>query len=95
MLFRSGIYAVTVKVDDTWYLGMASIGRNVTFGDDRAVTLEINLLDFNQMIYGKTVQVRWYHYLRGEVKFAGADALIAQLKTDEQTVRQYFRVRKD
>ena len=47
------------------------------------------------MIYGKTVQVRWYHYLRGEVKFAGADALIAQLKTDEQTVRQYFRVRKD
>lgn len=90
-----GIYAVTVKVDDTWYLGMASIGRNVTFGDDRAVTLEINLLDFNQMIYGKTVQVRWYHYLRGEVKFAGADALIAQLKTDEQTVRQYFRVRKD
>ena len=58
-------------------------------------SIEINLLDFNQMIYGKAVQVRWYHYLRGEVKFAGADALIAQLKTDEQTVRQYFRVRKD
>ncbi|BAN74588.1 MULTISPECIES: riboflavin biosynthesis protein RibF [Lacticaseibacillus] len=85
-----GIYAVTVNVDGTWYLGMASIGRNVTFGSDRDVTLEINLLDFSRMIYGKTVQVRWYHYLRGEVKFANAEGLITQLKKDETAVRQYF-----
>lgn len=89
-----GIYAVKVKVGTTWYLGMASIGRNVTFGADRDVTLEINLLDFNQMIYGETVQVRWYHYLRGEVKFAGADALIDQLKKDETAVRDYFAAKK-
>ncbi|KRO15797.1 bifunctional riboflavin kinase/FAD synthetase [Lacticaseibacillus saniviri] len=85
-----GIYAVELKVHDQWYQGMASIGRNVTFGDDRAVTVEINLFDFDQDIYDQPVAVRWWHYLRGEVKFSGADALVAQLHQDELDSKAYF-----
>ncbi len=85
-----GIYAVELKVHDQWYQGMASIGRNVTFGDDRAVTVEINLFDFDQDIYDQPVAVRWWHYLRGEVKFSGADALVAQLHQDELDSKAYL-----
>jgi riboflavin kinase / FMN adenylyltransferase len=28
--------------------------------------------------------------MRGEIKFAGADALVAQLKRDEQNTRDYY-----
>ena len=39
------------------------------------------------MVYGEEVVVRWYQYLRGEEKFTGADALVAQMKQDEQNAR--------
>ena len=41
-----GIYAVKISIAGQWYIGMASIGRNVTFGDNRPITVEINILDF-------------------------------------------------
>lgn len=83
-----GVYATAVLINDHWYGGMASVGHNVTFGDHNQLTLEIYLFDFNQFVYGEEVQVRWYQYLRGEEKFSGAKALVAQLKSDEQTARQ-------
>ncbi|MFD0897364.1 riboflavin biosynthesis protein RibF [Loigolactobacillus binensis] len=85
-----GVYAVKLAINGQWHLGMASIGRNVTFGDDNLVTVEIYVLDFKQMVYGEQVQVAWFSRLRGEVKFSGADGLIAQLTQDEQHTRDYF-----
>ncbi len=88
-----GIYAVKIKVYDTWYLGMASIGRNVTFGDDRPITVEINILDYQEEIYGEFVQIQWCHYLRGEVKFENIQALIDQLNEDARQTRHYFNTK--
>lgn len=83
-----GVYAVKVKIGDHWYGGMASVGHNITFGDSNQLTVEIYLFDFHQMVYGEEVLVNWYQYLRGEEKFAGADALVAQMRRDEQAARQ-------
>ena len=83
-----GVYAVKVKLGKKWYDGMASVGHNITFGDANQLTVEINLFDFQQMVYGEEVVVRWYQYLRGEEKFTGADALVAQMKQDEQNARR-------
>lgn len=77
-----GIYTVRMQVNGQWVPGMASVGRNVTFGAGRALTLEINLFDFHADIYGQPVVVEWLHYLRGEVKFDGAQGLIDQLNLD-------------
>ncbi|VDG20574.1 riboflavin biosynthesis protein RibF [Lactobacillus pentosus] [Lactiplantibacillus mudanjiangensis] len=85
-----GIYATMVEVNGTWIPGMASVGRNVTFGDHRPITVEINLLDFKGDIYGTHVKVRWCHRMRGEIKFDGAAGLVEQLKQDEQATRAYF-----
>lgn len=85
-----GIYAVKIMIGDDWHLGMASIGRNITFGDARPITVEINILDFNQQVYGENVTVNWYNYLRGEVKFTNIPELVTQLKKDEIDTRQYF-----
>lgn len=83
-----GVYAVKVKIGDHWYGGMASVGHNITFGDSNQLTVEIYLFDFHQMVYGEEVLVNWHQYLRGEEKFAGADALVAQMRRDEQAARQ-------
>ena len=85
-----GIYVTRVQVSGVWYRGMASIGYNVTFGQDRELTVEINLFDFNEMIYGQQVTVEWLSYLRSEIKFDGIDGLISQLNQDKKITNAYF-----
>ena len=84
-----GVYAVRVKVDDQWYQGMCSVSHNETFGNN-PLTIEINLFDFSQMIYGQEVEVEWDQYLRVPVKFESVDQLIAQLKQDKIDTQAYF-----
>lgn len=85
-----GVYIVEFFVSEKWHQGMASVGYNVTFGENRPVTCEVFILDFDQMIYGENVKVRWHHYLRGEIKFDGLDGLIKQLDQDLVDTREYF-----
>lgn len=86
-----GIYAVQIEIYGKWYPAMASVGYNVTFKEDTGITVEINIFDFSEFIYGEQVKVRWYHYLRGEVKFDGAQGLIDQLAKDEVATKAYFK----
>ncbi|WP_321383620.1 riboflavin biosynthesis protein RibF [uncultured Enterococcus sp.] len=87
---RIGVYAVQIKIGETWYAGMGSIGHNDTFGEGRELTVEVYILDFKKDIYGEQVVVRWNHYLRDQVKFDGAAKLIEQLKQDEADTVAYF-----
>lgn len=88
---KVGVYVVSIRVQGEWHQGMASIGYNITFEQNRDKTIEVNILHFNKMIYGEEVEVRWHHFLRDEVKFSGMDALIVQLKQDQQDAENYFR----
>lgn len=77
-----GVYAVMIKVDGKWHSGMASVGHNVTFGDHNKKTIEVNIFDFYDNIYGEHVIVKWISRLRKEVKFSGVDELVSQLHKD-------------
>ncbi|MDR3190679.1 MAG: riboflavin biosynthesis protein RibF [Lactobacillaceae bacterium] len=85
-----GVYVTSVQIDGVWYQGMGQIGYNVTFGAGRAQTVEINVFNFNQEVYGERVRVNWHQYLRGEVKFTGVEALIAQLQNDQAAAQLFF-----
>lgn len=87
---RNGVYIVSIRVNGTWYRGTASIGHNITFEADRDKTVEVYILDFDKMIYGEEVAVRWHHFIRSEIKFAGVEQLIEQLKSDEADTVSYF-----
>ena len=43
--------------------------------DGKKRVIEVNIFDFDQDIYGETLQVHLQHYLRGEVKFNGLEEL--------------------
>lgn len=87
---KTGVYIVSIEVDGVWHRGTASIGHNITFEANRSKTVEVYILDFNKMIYGEHVNVRWHHYIRGEIKFNDIGALIEQLKKDEAETVVYF-----
>lgn len=77
-----GIYAVVVMHQNKRYKGMMSIGMNPTI-DGTQRTIEVNIFDFNEDIYGETLQVEFVAYLRQEKKFASLDDLKAQLDKDK------------
>ena len=78
-----GVYAVRAYLDGGVYGGMANIGKNPTFGDVEKPRLETNIFGFSGDIYGKTLTIEFVQRIRGEVKFAGIDALKAQLAQDK------------
>lgn len=84
---KNGIYAVKVRVDDNWYNGMMNIGVRPTF-DGETKTLEVNIFDFNELIYGKTVQIRFFDRIRDEKKFSGVEELKAQLLRDKEATME-------
>lgn len=62
--------------------GMMNIGVRPTV-DGRERTIEVNLFDWNEDLYGRELQVSVRQYLRGERKFEGLEALKAQLARDK------------
>lgn len=80
----NGVYAVKVRVNENWYGGMMNIGVRPTF-DGLSKTLEVNIFDFGEEIYGKKLQVRFIDRIRDEQKFNGPEALIEQLNKDKAT----------
>lgn len=88
LLPKIGVYAVRFTVKGKTYGGMASVGYNVTFSDERILSTEVAVFDFNEEIYGDDVKVEWVAYLRGEEKYNNAEELIEQLKKDELESRE-------
>jgi riboflavin kinase/FMN adenylyltransferase len=65
---------------------MMNLGGRPTFGDDRR-TIEAHLFDATGDFYGDLVQLAFVRRLRDTMKFDGAEALRAQLATDERDAR--------
>ncbi len=85
----NGIYAVRVKIGDTWRAGAASIGVRPTFGGG-ARSVEIYVLDFDGDLYDQVIEAQFVKRLRDELKFESADALIEQMQRDVAETRRVF-----
>ena len=85
-----GVYAVEAQLLPTPALfegptlkGMMGIGIRPTIGGTPR-TIEVNLFDFDQDIYGREMRVFVKSFLRPELKFNGLDALKAALDQDKR-----------
>jgi riboflavin kinase/FMN adenylyltransferase len=85
-----GVYAVTARTGDFTGVGVANLGTNPTFGNE-ARSLETNIFDFQGDLYGARLEVGFVERLRGEIKFDGVDALVAQIRRDIDDARLIHR----
>ncbi|MDO4160589.1 MAG: riboflavin biosynthesis protein RibF [Prevotellaceae bacterium] len=86
-----GVYAVKVRLEGTvgFKHGMMNIGTRPTFGDNN-ITLEVNIFNFEDDIYGQHIDVMFSHRLRKEQKFTSVGKLIEQLKEDRELAERLF-----
>ncbi|HMP93437.1 MAG TPA: riboflavin biosynthesis protein RibF, partial [Phnomibacter sp.] len=87
LLPGNGVYAVKASLPQQpaspQLQGMMNIGVRPTV-DGKRLVVEVNLFNFNQDIYHQPMQVAVWHYLRGEQKFEGLEALKRQLGVDKE-----------
>src|SRR4051794_27179832 len=85
-----GVYICEAEVGGQRYGAVTNIGVRPTFdGTQRKV--EAYLLDFVDDIYGKTLRLTLRRHLRGEKKFEGIAALVAQITSDVAAARSWLR----
>jgi len=85
---KNGIYAVTAALDDGKVIdGACSIGTRPTIEDCGARTIETYLLDFDEDIYGREMELRFVKYLRPEARFDSLADLKTQMALDVEQVR--------
>ncbi len=82
-----GVYAVYCRVGKAVHRGVMNIGYNPTF-QDRRVSYEVHILDFDQDLYGQTIRVYLVERLRPEMTFAGVDELKSQITRDIEKGRE-------
>ncbi len=84
---RLGIYATRTRLPDGRILnGVSSIGENPTVGAVEA-RLEVHLFDFDEDLYGQTLETELIGFLRPELKFDSVEAMVEQIHTDADQAR--------
>jgi riboflavin kinase/FMN adenylyltransferase len=83
---RHGIYAVRVAIGGRRYEGVASFGRRPMF-DSGVVLLEVFLFDFSGDLYGQNIDVAFIAWIRDELMFDSAAALVEQMQGDSHRAR--------
>jgi riboflavin kinase/FMN adenylyltransferase len=90
MLPADGVYVCQATLGDESYGAVTNVGLRPTFAGSRR-TVEAYLLDFAGDIYGEVLRVEFLHRLRGEQKFAGVSALVAQITADVAAARNWLK----
>lgn len=83
---KHGVYSTNTLVGKKSYLSATSVGKNPTFKDE-GLKIESHIIDFNEDIYGKIIELEFIQYLREEIKFKDLDELKKKVQEDIRKVK--------
>ncbi|MBK8012453.1 MAG: bifunctional riboflavin kinase/FAD synthetase [Deltaproteobacteria bacterium] len=90
LLPRRGVYASRVEVlgeEGVVRPAVSNIGVRPTF-EGEGVRVETHILDFSGELYGESVRIELVERIRDEQRFAGVEALVAQIGADVAAARR-------
>ena len=87
ILPHNGAYAVMVDVAGQRLQGMVNLGNRPTLDNGTQLSIEVNIFDFDQDIYGQHIALDFIKFLRLEFKLGSIDELRAQLTRDRDKSR--------
>jgi riboflavin kinase / FMN adenylyltransferase len=90
LLPENGVYICRAHVQGEAFDAIVNVGTRPTF-DQSLSTVEAHLLDFSREVYGESLHLDFLHRLRGEVRFASAEALAEQIRMDRANARAWLQ----
>lgn len=84
----NGVYLTRIEVQGQQYWGMTNIGVRPTVGENGSLSIETNIFDFDEQIYGLDMKVSFVERVRPEQRFSSTAELSAQLGRDKAACRE-------
>ncbi len=85
LLPGNGVYSVEVESLGRKFRGMCNIGTRPTVNSGTDTTVETNIFDFDEDIYGLDLKITFLQKIREERRFGSLDELKAQLERDRNS----------
>jgi riboflavin kinase/FMN adenylyltransferase len=82
---KVGVYSVDVLYKNNIFNGMLYIGNRPTL-DGKNQTIEVNIFDFNENIYGENITIFFKKFVREDKKFNSLEELKQQLQKDKEKI---------
>lgn len=89
---KLGVYASKVYLDGRELMGVTNVGLRPTVDNDRDISIETYIIDFDGDIYEENISLELFSLLRGQQKFENMSMLLEQLKADCADAKKYFGV---
>lgn len=87
-----GVYACRARVNGERYCAVTNVGTRPTV-DGHKVTVEPWILDFHGDLYGQSITLEFYSFLRPERKFSSLETLREEIQRNAEEVRNFFQSR--
>lgn len=84
---KFGVYDTDIVIDGKKYRAATSVGTNPTL-EEVGIKIEAHILDFNEMIYGKIIDLEFRRFIREELIFSSIETLFEQIKKDREIVEK-------
>lgn len=87
---KAGVYLCKVVHNKQEYYGLTNIGHNPTFNYVNELSIETYIYNFDSIIYGDTIAVKFIERIRDEIKFKNVMDLVQQLEADKKKLTEYI-----
>lgn len=90
----NGVYVGRTRLGKKKYDCLISLGPRPTFRDSQEEdAFEVHILDFDQDIFGRILEVYFVHFLRRHIPFGNTRQLKRAIDKDEKVARKAFKGR--
>lgn len=86
-----GIYACYAYYQDVRFDAMLYIGDRPTVNEPRSHQIEVHIIDFEEVIYGRRLRIDLVAYIRDDRKFESLHNLRTQIKLDQGDIVRILR----
>ena len=86
MLPAEGVYGGFAEVDGLWYAAAINVGAAASF-EKATSPIEAHMIGYEGVMYDKTIELRFAHWIRLQIKFEDLQELIATVTSNIDWVR--------
>ncbi len=87
ILPEQGVYSTVSHFGNEKFMGMTNIGLRPTVDDEKKITVETFIIDFDRMVYGETCVLEVHFFTRGVKKFNSLQEVQQQVAQDIEVSR--------